>query len=1466
MSANITPFNSDGGFTTAGNITGGTGNLSALNMSQSVTWPGGSSIYEDSGIVVQGTVGVLITSPGTNQITAGSNTWSFDNAGNLTTPGISGNITGANVISAVTVTANSFQSNLFVGGGNLHLQPGPANNSAYLDIYLTNGPDVHIAGNSENVIIGRDSGANVMVGANGNVTVRADSGTAQNWTFGNDGSLTVAGDILAQEGNDLAVQVFNPTVSGGVTYVVQNRQVDLDYARTTQFEVAPANIVITTDFSGNRYQWFFDNTGNVVLPDTVNPSINYANGNPYGGTGGSYGNSNVTTLLSAFGTNTISTSGNITASGLLIDTVTGITSNAGNININQITGLGGYLNAVGANFSGNINAVNLSLSGNIISDANISGNVNAANISAGNISLSGNIFAYGANIYSVNGLTMEGGNLTMSSITGMGGSISAEGNIIGANLSATGNVSGQNINGGNLSLSGNVLSNLNIQQGNISVSGNITSGSELTVVSANITGVQGLTVSGGDITIPSSMSGGSLSAYGNITGNYIKGDGSQLTNLPVQPGTYGNSNVATFLGAFGSNAISTTGNITSGYLFGNGSQLTGIAASYGNSNVATFLGAFGSNTVSTSGNVTAGYVVGNGSTLSAITGANVTGTVANATYATSAGSATTAATVTTAAQPNITSVGTLTSATVAGNINGGNLTLANGQINVTYTPSSITGVAITAQGANTQGGTGYYDFLKATNSSGGATNPNKSFRLNSTGAFEIINSAYSSTIFSLADNGNAVIAGNLTVQGTLTYVNTTDLNVSNSLITLANAATTPSQANGGGIQLNGANANIIYTSGNDAWNFNKPVAVTGAVTASTTVSATGNITGGNILTAGLVSATGNITGAYIIGNGSQLTGVTAYTNANVAAYLPTYTGNITAGNIAVTGSSTAGSYSTAGNVTGGNVLNNGLISSTGNSTAANYLTGGLISATGTIIGGNLLTSGNISATGSVNGSNLITAGSVIATAVSTTGNITTANYFIGNIVATTVSATGNITGGNISATNHTGTTVSVSGNVTAGNVINTGISSVTGNITAGNIATAGQISATGNITSSGLAVSGPVTVTGGGGVNIGDSTLTANSIIGGSATISPGSVTSTNTMSATGNITGGNLLATSNIIGVNLSASSNITGVNLLASGNVYDSRGQLFNVPASYAKYTRTTQQTGSLVANTVIVCNVSENTFGSDISVNTGTGQVTLQAGRTYRLRGSVPGWTTSGSNGSLQWCWYNETTPGWLGSSGENYPGSSGASYGAAGGSAEAVFTPGVTTVVSFRILFANNISALGGNGDFSTTASYPWIDVQVIGGQAALTGFSTTGNITGGNILTTGVISSAGNVTVGGNLAVTGNTTVTGGIRKSARVIATTTTLTVADASGFIEFAGSGTYTVTLPDPTQAANSGIGYRFWQNTASNITLSTPAGAFYGPSGSSTSTKVLAQATTQYWDVWSDGYNWAVFGIKTV
>jgi len=59
-----------------------------------------------------------------------------------------------------------------------------------------------------------------------------------------------------------------------------------------------------------------------------------------------------------------------------------------------------------------------------------------------------------------------------------------------------------------------------------------------------------------------------------------------------------------------------------------------------------------------------------------------------------------------------------------------------------------------------------------------------------------------------------------------------------------------------------------------------------------------NITSVGTLTSLLV--TGNITGNYIIGNGSQLTGLPAgYTDSNVESYLPTYTGNLSPGNITI---------------------------------------------------------------------------------------------------------------------------------------------------------------------------------------------------------------------------------------------------------------------------------------------------------------------------------------------------------------------------------------------------------------------------------------------------------------------------------------------------------------------------------------------------------------------------------------
>jgi len=61
-----------------------------------------------------------------------------------------------------------------------------------------------------------------------------------------------------------------------------------------------------------------------------------------------------------------------------------------------------------------------------------------------------------------------------------------------------------------------------------------------------------------------------------------------------------------------------------------------------------------------------------------------------------------------------------------------------------------------------------------------------------------------------------------------------------------------------------------------------------------------------------ISVIGNITtSGYFIGNGSQLTGIVAvanYSNANVANYLPTFSGNLSAGNVSVVGNISANTF------------------------------------------------------------------------------------------------------------------------------------------------------------------------------------------------------------------------------------------------------------------------------------------------------------------------------------------------------------------------------------------------------------------------------------------------------------------------------------------------------------------------------------------------------------------------------
>ena len=87
----------------------------------------------------------------------------------------------------------------------------------------------------------------------------------------------------------------------------------------------------------------------------------------------------------------------------------------------------------------------------------------------------------------------------------------------------------------------------------------------------------------------------------------------------------------------------------------------------------------------------------------------------------------------------------------------------NGIVTVNYNvgAASSQNAAIEMYGANTKGGTGYFDFLTANNISAGTTNRNKWFRVDSNGKFQIINSAYTTNIFDLNDSGYLTVPGGI---------------------------------------------------------------------------------------------------------------------------------------------------------------------------------------------------------------------------------------------------------------------------------------------------------------------------------------------------------------------------------------------------------------------------------------------------------------------------------------------------------------------------------------------------------------------------------------------------------------------------------------------------------------------------------------------------------------------------------
>jgi len=364
------------------------------------------------------------------------------------------NITSVGTLSSLTVTANVSAGNLSASG-------------------TINGVLVGEGGNISNVQVGNVAGLGniATINLDGNVSnvFRGDGTFGPEGAGGNANYANFAGTAFAVAGANVSGEVGFAAVANSVALA----------------NVSGAGNIASINLDGN--------VSNVLRGDgTWDSDAN-----------STYGDGNVVSLLAAFGSNTITTTGLVTAD------------------------LGGGSNVIGANVTGE---VSFAATANAVAYANVSGTPTLGNIASTNYDGNASNVLHGDGTWSADATDYSNANV-VSLLAAFGSNTITTTGLVTADLGGGSNIIGANVTG--------------------EVSFAATANA---VAYANVSGTPTL----GNIS--------TINLDGNAS-NVLRGDGTFGADANS---SYGDSNVVTLLGSFGSNTVDTTGNISAGNLITGG--------------------------------------------------------------------------------------------------------------------------------------------------------------------------------------------------------------------------------------------------------------------------------------------------------------------------------------------------------------------------------------------------------------------------------------------------------------------------------------------------------------------------------------------------------------------------------------------------------------------------------------------------------------------------------------------------------------------------------------------------------------------------------------------------------------------------------------------------------------------------------------------------------------------------------